>query len=75
MSIKVVARLVNDGEQDFHFGTEFLHKLARLERDGYAGKQLIDAAITDDWGPHPNCIIITGTDEHGNRVNRTIPYD
>jgi hypothetical protein len=74
-SIRVVASLVNDDEQDFAFGDDFLRKLAALEARGLKGKALINDLITDDWAAPPNFITITGSHPDGRRINRVISYD
>lgn len=73
--LKVVARLVDGSEMDIYASADFLSRLMRLESAGYSGKQLIHELITDDWGPPPNMIVITGIDDAGKRIDKTLPYD
>ena len=49
--------------------------LARLQRDGLAGRELIHALITDDWGAPPAFVKISGTTERGEVVSLVIHYD
>jgi hypothetical protein len=41
--MRVVARLVDGGEMDWHFSPDYFLKLDSLEADGLRGKHLIDA--------------------------------
>ncbi len=45
---------------DFEFGDEIIVRLKELQSQGLAGKRLINELITDDWGPPPKFIEITG---------------
>jgi len=74
-SVRVVARLVDGGEMDWAFGPEFLTKLGALEARGLSGKGLIHELLTDDWGPPPVTVTISGTGPDGRRLKRTIAYD
>lgn len=73
--LKVVARLVNGGEMDIYASADFLVRLKKLEDAGYSGKRLIHELITDDWGPPPNMIVISGTDDAGKRIHKILEYD
>jgi hypothetical protein len=72
--VTVLARLVDGGIQDFEFGPEFLDHLRALRAEGLTGKRLIHALITDDWGPPPRMVEISGTTTKGEYVNVTIHY-
>ena len=74
-SVKVEAKLVDGGAQDWVFGPEFLEKLKMLEAQGLAGKNLIHELLSDDWGAPPVIITISWAGADGRRVQRKIPYD
>jgi hypothetical protein len=74
-SVKVEAKLVDGGAQDWVFGPEFLAKLKRLEAQGLTGKNLIHELISDDWGAPPVIITISWNGPDGRRIERKIPYE
>lgn len=74
MTLNVVAKLVDGGQQEFHAGPDFLSKLHALESKGVEGKALIHALLTDDWGAPPLLISVSGTAADGSAINITIPY-
>jgi hypothetical protein len=74
-SLKVVARLVDGGEQDLYAPPDLLRKLAAFEKQGLTGKHLVHALFTDDWGAPPQMIVITGSDSSGRRIHRVLEYD
>jgi hypothetical protein len=72
--VKVTISLVDGGLQEFDKGTSFLKKLSELKAQGFSGKELIHALLTDDWGAPPLYVKIKGKDEAGNNIDITIPY-
>lgn len=74
-TITVSIRLINGGFHEFTKGPEILQKFKSLQLEGYSGRPLIDNLITDDWGAPPVVVTISGTDENGNKVVHTIPYE
>ncbi len=72
--IKVTARLVDGGLQEFTESDEFLTRMNTLIQQGYEGKELVHELITDDWGAPPVYIEITGYTSKGISVNERIPY-
>jgi len=70
----VKAHLADGGLQELTFGPELLQQLESLQKQGYTGKQLIDRLITDDWGPPPVFVEISGTTSDGRIVDVRIPY-
>lgn len=74
-SVKVEAKLVDGGAQDWVFGPEFLEKLKRLEAQGVTGKSLVHELLSDDWGAPPVIITISWTSSDGYRGERKIPYE
>ena len=73
-SFTVEAHLVDGSLLDFPGTPALLKKLRMLQTRGLTGKQLIHELLTDDWGPPPNVIVISGTDPDGNPINVRIPY-
>lgn len=74
-AIKVTIRLVDGGFQEFTKGPEILKELESLQREGFAGRQLINNLISDDWGAPPSVVTISGIDENGKKVTHTIAYE
>jgi hypothetical protein len=75
MPIKALIRFIDGGAADHDVDDGDLARLAALEESGLSGKALIDAWITDDWGPPPTDITIRGVTSSGRRVDRTLYYD
>ena len=69
MTIKVLADLA-DGSQMRFTGDNYLSKYESLAAQGYEGKALIHALLTDDWGAPPLRVRIL---EDGRQV-AAIPY-
>ena len=69
MTIKVLADLA-DGSQMRFTGDQYLSKYKSLAAEGYEGKALIHALLTDDWSAPPLRVRIQ---ENGNEV-AVIPY-
>lgn len=74
-AITVTIRLVDGGFQEFTKGPEILKELESLQREGLAGRQLIDNLISDDWAAPPSFVSISGLDERGKKVTHTIAYE
>ncbi|MCW8825452.1 MAG: hypothetical protein OQK78_03410 [Gammaproteobacteria bacterium] len=72
--IRVTARLVDGGVQEFTEGDSFITRLHLLQKSGYEGKELVHELITDDWGAPPVYVEITGTTSEGENINARIPY-
>jgi hypothetical protein len=69
VTIKVLADLA-DGSQMRFTGDHYVSKYKSLAAQGYEGKALIHALLTDDWGAPPLRVRIQ---ENGNEV-ALIPY-
>lgn len=67
------AYLVNGEMLDL--GVVIEASLKRLQAEGYSGRALIDALITDDWGAPPRFVEIVGKGADGKRISLRIPYD
>ena len=74
-AVKVYVRLVDGGDMEMRLPAEALQRLERLEAEGYTGKWLIHELLTDDWGPPPVVVTISGTHPDGRWIERKIPYD
>ena len=72
--VQVTIRFVDGSIKEFDEGPAFLERLTDLRTRGYTGKELIHALLTDDWGPPPLHINITGVSESGEKIDITIPY-
>jgi hypothetical protein len=75
LSVRVVAKLVDGGAQDWTFGADFLAKLKRLEASRTTGKALIEALLGDDWAAPPSIVTISWVGADGRREKRVIEYD
>lgn len=73
--VKVTVYFVDGSLQDFDEPSSIIDQLEELRDEGLTGKRLIHALFTDDWGPPPSGITITGTLDDGSSVNESIPYD
>jgi hypothetical protein len=69
VTIKVLADLA-DGSQMRFTGDHYLSKYKSLAAQGYEGKVLIHALLTDDWGAPPFRVRIL---EDGRQI-AAIPY-
>jgi len=73
MKLSACAYLVNGDMLDVGvYNQASLHK---LQSEGYSGRHLIHALITDDWGAPPRFVKFTGKDDNGVPVEIVIPYD
>jgi hypothetical protein len=70
MSVTVSINFVDGGYVSNDYPDTILDQLAQLRAAGYDGKRLIDALLTDDWGPPPVRVHI-----EGNSIDEWIGYD
>lgn len=75
MSIKVETFLVDGSYMDWEEGPDFFARYTELVAQGYEGKQLIHHLVTDDWGPPPVRIRLSGSDLAGAPIDINIQYD
>ena len=73
--LKVSVSTVDGGLQEFNEPDSIIAKLSALRRDGYVGKELVHALLTDDWGPPPVGVRIRGKLEDGTCIDEYIPYE
>lgn len=72
--LKVSIYLVDGGLQELNQVDSLVDRLSSLRHDGYEGRVLVNALITDDWGAPPTGVRIRGTLENGKIVDEYIPY-
>lgn len=72
--ITVKIPTVDGGLMEFTESDSIVARLTSLRADGYEGKELIHALLTDDWGPPPRGVQLEGRLEDGTRVDEYIPY-
>ena len=72
--IKVSISFVDGGAQDWTEPDSIYSRYLSLRRSGYEGKVLVDELLTDDWGPPPVGVQLSGTLGDGTAVNEYIPY-
>lgn len=53
----------------------FILQLRKLQNNGYQGKSLIDALISDDLGAPPSSVILKGKLNDGSEINESILYE
>lgn len=70
--LRVEVNFVDGGAMDWAVPDSILHDLARLRRGGLDGRELVDALLTDDWGPPPRTVTITGTTADGQVIRESI---
>jgi hypothetical protein len=75
MAIKALIRHIDGSASNLTIDDADLDRLARLESSGLAGKELIDAWVTDDWGAPPTDVTIRGMTSQGRNVDRVLYYD
>lgn len=73
MMLSACAYLVNGDMLDV--GVYSHSSLRRLQSEGYSGRELIHALITDDWGAPPRFVKLTGRGEDDRRIEIVIPYE
>lgn len=71
--LQVVISHVDGSRSEWHEPPSLLGRMRSLQRDGYTGKRLIDRLLTDDWGPPPSVVRITGRVD-GVTINEVIQY-
>ena len=65
-----------DGDfQEYAESSDFLSRLTELQNQGYEGKKLINALISDDWGAPPLVVQIKGRVPNGSEIDLQIPYN
>ena len=74
MAINALIRYVDGSASNHPVDDAELDRLAELEASGLSGRELIDAWITDDWGPPPTDIEVRGVTSKGRRVDRVLFY-
>lgn len=75
MPLTALIRHIDGSASDYTINGHQLGRLDELEKSGLTGKALINAWITDDWGPPPIDISIKGVTSRWQQVNRTLYYD
>ena len=73
--IQVSIRFVDGSFQEYSESSDFLSKLTELQNQGYEGRELINALITDDWGAPPLSVQIKGKRPDESEVDLQIPYN
>jgi len=73
--LKVSVSTVDSGLREFNEPDSIIAKLSALRRDGYAGRELVHALLTDDWGLTPVGVRIRGKLEDGTCIDEYIPYE
>jgi hypothetical protein len=74
MSIKVEVWFVDGGYMDWVQPATLVARYHDLVGRGLEGKALVHQLLTDDWGPPPTRIRLTGRDAAQNAVDISIPY-
>lgn len=69
MRVSVTVRFVDGSVQDMTHGEDFPLRLHTLQAEGFEGKRLIHALLTDDWEPSP-----LGVDIQSDSLQLWIPY-
>lgn len=75
MSITVKVYLIDGSYNEWQAHPSIVQEHDELVRQGLGGKQLIHQLISDDWGPPPQRVVLTGLAGDGRRVEIVIPYD
>ncbi len=73
--IQVSIRFVDGGFQEYPESSDFLSRLTELQNQGYEGRELINALISDDWGAPPLSVQIKGKGPDGSEVDLQVPYN
>ncbi len=84
-NFKMSLSLVNDGSWDLSDSQEMYNKIADLVGNAeefkrnpqlnMTGKQFIMSLVGDDTGAPPNRLDVNYTDNNGNQIEFSIPYD
>jgi hypothetical protein len=72
--LKVRAYLVNGGVQDMAAEDDFVEKYRQLVNAGVSGRELVHELFTDDWGPPPQNIKVSGTTAKGEKIEIFLDY-
>ena len=72
--LSVVVSHVDGSQSDLEYPDSLLAKLQQLRDQGLTGKRLVHELLTDDWGPPPRSVRISGI-VRGKVVNEVLPYD
>lgn len=72
--VTVEINTVDGGYQNYDEDDQFLNRLKSLQAQGYTGKELIHALISDDWGAPPLVVVIKWS-KNGQNFITNIPYD
>lgn len=72
--VTVEIRTVDGGFRKYEENDKFFSKLQVLQSQGYTGKELIHALISDDWGPPPSIVVIKWS-KNGQNFATNIPYE
>ena len=73
--VQVSIRFVDGGFQEYSESSDFLSRLTELQNQGYEGRKLINALISDDWGAPPLSVQIKGKGPNGSEIDLQIPYN
>jgi hypothetical protein len=58
-AISYLVQHVDGSQQEIHGTAEDAAQFAKLTEQGFTGKALLDALITDDWAVPPSFVVIT----------------
>lgn len=72
--LTVSVRTVDGGGQDWTEPDSLYAKLLSLRESGLKGRRLVDALLTDDWGPPPTGVSLKGELADGTLVDEYLPY-
>lgn len=73
-SISISVRLVDGSLALFDAEPDILERLNTFQLQGLEGKELINKLLSDDWGPPPLSVEISGNLVNGDKINIKIPY-
>lgn len=72
--IKVSVKFVDGSCGEYSRNSDFAEKILELQRQGYAGKKIINTSITDNWESLPKYVKIIGNLSNGTRIYSQISY-
>lgn len=73
--VQVTIRFVDRSLQEYSESSDIGSRALELQKQGYEGKELINALISDDWGPPPSSVHIKGKLPNGSEIDLQIPYN
>ncbi len=73
--IKIKVFLVDGSLIEYEEAPGFLIRYKQLVIQGLEGKALIHELLTDDWGPPPLSVNISGKALNGSIIDMNIPYE